>query len=83
MNCVQKHLSHVFPSLHIYSDASIYAEDDNLHTPILMSAAHRQTTAFRCFMVYANLQDTEKNPVFKTLCIERKQLEILQVTLSL
>ena len=71
------------PYIYIYSDASIYAEDDNLHTPILMSAAHKQTTAFRCFMVDANLQDAEKNPVFKTLRIKWKQLEILQVTLSL
>ena len=70
--------------LHLYSGANIYyTEDHNLHTPILMSAAHSQTTAFQSFMVYADMQDAEKNPVFKTLCIKWKQLKILEVTSSL
>ena len=69
--------------LHLYSGANIYyTEDHNLHTPILMSAAHSQRTAFRSLMVYANEHDAE-NPVFKTLCIKWKQLKILEVTLSL
>ena len=67
---------------HAYSGASICAEDLNLHTPTMMSAAHRQTTAFQCLMMYENLDDAKKNPVFKTLLlIELKQLEILEVTL--
>ena len=58
---------------------SLYAEDQDSHTPILMAAAHRQATAFQCFMEYIDLESPERNPVFKILHVEWKQAEILEV----
>lgn len=69
--------------MHIHSGADLYAEDCNRHTPILTSAVQKQVTAFQHFMNFMDLKDSERNPIFKTLCVEWKQTEILEVCLLL
>ena len=73
----------IYISLHVHSDADLYAEDHNSHTPILTSAVQKQVTAFQHFMKYVDLKDSERNPIFKTLCVKWKQTEILEVCLIL
>jgi len=65
----------------LHSESSLFAEDQNSHTPILMAAAHRQVAAFQCLMEYAcrDLQSSERNPVFKILRVTWKQAETLEV----
>jgi len=65
-------------------ESSLFAEDQNSHTPILMAAAHRQVAAFQCLMEYAcrDLQSSERNPVFKILRVTWKQAETLEFMIS-
>ena len=67
----------------MHSDANLHDEDHNFHTPIMTSAVQKQVTAFQHFMKYVDLKDSERNPIFKTLCVKWKQAEILEVCLLL
>jgi len=63
----------------ICSGANVYAEDQNWCTPVLIAAANKNIKAFRYLMKFMDLQDDQKNPVFRTLHVKLHQAEILQV----
>ena len=61
---------------------TLYDEDVNRCTPVLIAAACEHEDAFHCLMGYADLLDPEKNPIFKAFDIQYKKMTILQVGCS-
>ena len=62
------------------SGANVYAEDRSLCTPVLIAAASKNNEAFQCLMTFMDLQDDQKNPVFKALNVTQHRIEIFQVS---
>ena len=60
--------------------ADLYAEDQSFCTPVLIAAASKSVESFHYLMKFMDLNDDQKNPVFKTLHVKLHRAEILHVS---
>ena len=63
------------------SGADVYAEDKMLCSPVLIAAAFSRVNAFRHLLSFMDLNNAEKNPIFKALHVKMYRADILNVSL--